>query len=75
MGGLALFLAHTRWGFAIRAVAQDLDAARSMAVPVNRLYPLTMGLASALAGVAGVFLGRLRSRPRRRPATCRSCRR
>jgi len=57
VGGLALFLARTRWGFAIRAVAQDLDAARSMAVPVNRLYPATMGLASALAGVAGVFLG------------------
>ena len=59
MGGLGLFLARTRWGFAIRAVAQDLDAARSLGVPVNRLYPLTMGLASALAGVGGVFLGAL----------------
>ena len=57
MGGLGLFLARTRWGLAIRAVAQDLDAARSMSVPVNRLYPLTMGLASALAGIGGVFLG------------------
>ena len=47
MGGLGLFLAHTRWGFAIRAVAQDLTAARSLGVPVNRLYPMTMGLASA----------------------------
>ena len=26
---------------------------------MNRLYPLTMGLASALAGVGGVFLGAL----------------
>ncbi len=59
MGGLGLFLAHTRWGFAIRAVAQDLTAARSLGVPVNRLYPMTMGLASALAGVGGVFLGAL----------------
>ena len=59
MGGLGLFLARTRWGLAIRAVAQDLDAARSLAVPVTRLYPLTMGLASALAGVGGVFLGAL----------------
>lgn len=59
MGGLGLFLARTRWGMAIRAVAQNLDAARLMGVPVNRLYPLTMGLASALAGVAGVFLGSL----------------
>jgi len=59
MAGLGLFLARTRWGMAIRAVAQNLDAARLMGVPVGRLYPLTMGLASALAGVAGVFLGGL----------------
>ncbi len=59
MGGLGLFLARTRWGFAIRAVAQDLDAARTLGVPVSRLYPATMGLASALAGVGGVFLGAL----------------
>ena len=39
MAGLGLFLARTRWGLAIRAVAQDLDAARSLAVPVTRLYP------------------------------------
>jgi branched-subunit amino acid ABC-type transport system permease component len=59
MGALGLFLARTRWGLAIRAVAQDLDASRSLGVPVTRLYPLTMGLASALAGVGGVFLGGL----------------
>jgi branched-subunit amino acid ABC-type transport system permease component len=59
MAALGLFLARTRWGLAVRAVAQDLDAARSLAVPVTRLYPLTMGLASALAGVGGVFLGAL----------------
>jgi branched-subunit amino acid ABC-type transport system permease component len=59
MAGLGLFLARSRWGMAIRAVAQDLDAARLMGVPVSKLYPLTMGLASALAGVAGVFLGGL----------------
>jgi branched-chain amino acid transport system permease protein len=59
MAGLGIFLARSRWGMAIRAVAQDLDAARLMGVPVGKLYPLTMGLASALAGVAGVFLGGL----------------
>jgi branched-chain amino acid transport system permease protein len=59
MGVLGLFLARTRWGLAIRAVAQDLDAARLAGVPVGKLYPLTMGLASALAGVGGVFLGGL----------------
>jgi branched-subunit amino acid ABC-type transport system permease component len=59
MAGLGVFLARTRWGMAIRAVAQDLDAARLMGVPVGKLYPFTMGLASALAGIAGVFLGGL----------------
>jgi branched-subunit amino acid ABC-type transport system permease component len=57
MVALGLFLARTRWGLAIRAVAQNLDAARLMGVPVMKLYPLTMGLASALAGIGGVFLG------------------
>ena len=59
MLALGLFLARTRWGLAIRAVAQDLDAARLAGVPVGKLYPLTMGLASALAGIGGVFLGGL----------------
>lgn len=59
IGALGLFLARTRWGMAIRAVAQDLDAARLMGVPVSKLYPITMGLASSLAGIAGVFLGGL----------------
>ena len=59
MVGLGLFLARTRWGMAIRAVAQDLDAARLMGIPIGKLYPLTMGLASALAGIGGVFLGGL----------------
>ncbi len=59
MGALGVLLTRTRWGLAIRAVAQDLDAARLAGVPVGRLYPLTMGLASALAGIGGVFLGGL----------------
>jgi len=59
MVGLWAFLGMTRWGMAIRAVAQDLDAARLMGVPVSKLYPITMGLASSLAGIAGVFLGSL----------------
>lgn len=57
MVGLWIFLDRTRWGMAIRAVAQDLDAARLMGVPVSKLYPITMGVASSFAGIAGVFLG------------------
>jgi branched-chain amino acid transport system permease protein len=54
--GLALFLSRTRYGLAIGAVAQQLDAARLMGIPARRVYNLTMGVSSALAGVAGVLL-------------------
>jgi branched-chain amino acid transport system permease protein len=57
MLGFGIFLSRSRYGLAIRAVAQDANSARLMGVPIKRLFPLTMGLASALAGVAGVFLG------------------
>jgi branched-subunit amino acid ABC-type transport system permease component len=50
------FLTRSRYGIAIRAVAQDIDAARMMGVPIRRLFPIVMGFASALAGIAGVFL-------------------
>jgi branched-subunit amino acid ABC-type transport system permease component len=56
MVAFGLFLARSRYGIAIRAVAQDLDAARLMGVPIRKMFPLVMGFASALAGVAGVFL-------------------
>ncbi len=56
MGGFALFLRRSRHGIAIRAVAQDLDSARLMGVQVGRVFPLVMGFASGLAGLAGVFL-------------------
>ena len=56
MLGLGVYLTRSRYGMAIRAVAQDLDAARLMGVPIRRVFPLVMGFASALAGIAGVFL-------------------
>jgi branched-subunit amino acid ABC-type transport system permease component len=53
---LGRFLSGSRHGLAIGAVAQDLAAARLMGVPTTRVYLLTMGLASGLAGIAGVLL-------------------
>jgi branched-chain amino acid transport system permease protein len=50
------FLARSRYGIAIRAIAQDIDAARLQGVPIRRVFPVVMGFASALAGIAGVFL-------------------
>jgi branched-chain amino acid transport system permease protein len=51
-----VFLTRSRYGIAIRAIAQDIDAARLMGVPIRRVFPLVMGFASSLAGIAGVFL-------------------
>jgi branched-chain amino acid transport system permease protein len=53
---LGLFLSRTRYGLGITAVAQQLDAARLMGVPDQRVYNLTMGVSSALAAIAGVLL-------------------
>jgi branched-chain amino acid transport system permease protein len=55
--GLALFLGRSRWGRAIRATAQNLDAARLYGVPPKFAYSLTFGIGTALAGAAGVLYG------------------
>jgi branched-chain amino acid transport system permease protein len=54
---LGIFLSHSRYGLAITAISQNLDAARLMGIPVGRAYIITMGLAGSLAGLAGVLLG------------------
>lgn len=53
---LGAFLSKTRYGLAISAVAQQLDAARLMGIPAQRVYNVTMGVSSALAAIAGVLL-------------------
>ena len=53
---VALFLTRTTMGRAIRATAQNRDAARLMGVKVKRVYVIVLGLASGLAGVAGIML-------------------
>jgi branched-chain amino acid transport system permease protein len=50
---LHLFLAKTRWGRAIRATAEDWEAAALMGIPVGRTYLLAFALGTALAGIAG----------------------
>jgi branched-chain amino acid transport system permease protein len=51
--GLVLLLGKTRYGKAIRATAQDREAAAMLGVNVNRTILLTFVLAGALAGAAG----------------------
>ncbi len=57
MAALWLFLRSTRVGRAVRATAQDRDAARQMGVNVNGIQGLVFGVASALAGVGGILVG------------------
>ncbi len=52
-----LFLQRSRLGAALRAVAQNRDAALLVGIPVNGLFALAFGLSAALAGLAGIFLG------------------
>jgi branched-chain amino acid transport system permease protein len=54
---LALFLRQTRWGRAVRATAEDWEAATQAGIDIRRMYLLTFGLGTATAGVAGVLIG------------------
>jgi branched-chain amino acid transport system permease protein len=53
LAALHLFLSRTRWGRAIRATAEDWEAAALMGIPVGRTYLLAFALGTALAGIAG----------------------
>jgi branched-chain amino acid transport system permease protein len=47
---------HTRFGLALRATAQDNEAAILMGIPFRRIYTITFGLSAALAALAGSAL-------------------
>ena len=52
---LHAFLHHTYAGKAIRATAEDVDAASLAGIPVPTVFLSAFGLGSALAGVAGTL--------------------
>lgn len=54
---LRLLLHGTKIGRAMRATAQDHEAAHAMGVNVNRIFGVAFALASALGGAAGVLVG------------------
>ena len=54
---LYLLLERTRLGRAIRATAQNLDAARLYGVNPAQIYAITFGIGAALAGAAGTLYG------------------
>jgi branched-chain amino acid transport system permease protein len=57
LGALHVLLTRTQFGKAIRAVAQNADSCTLVGIDVERVYAITFGLGSALAGLAGLLGG------------------
>lgn len=51
-----LFLEKTNLGKATRAISQNRDASALSGIDVYRIYSITNGVGTALAGIAGAFL-------------------
>ncbi|NLL82496.1 MAG: branched-chain amino acid ABC transporter permease [Tissierellia bacterium] len=54
---LQYIVRKTKTGKAMRAVAQDKDAAELMGISVDKVISVTFAIGSALAGAAGVLVG------------------
>jgi branched-chain amino acid transport system permease protein len=57
VGALALFFQKTATGRALRAVADDHQAAQSIGIPLNRIWVIVWSVAGVVAIVAGVIWG------------------
>ena len=57
VGALALFFQKTATGRALRAVADDHQAAQSVGIPLNRIWVIVWSVAGVTAIVAGVIWG------------------
>ncbi|QDZ15088.1 ABC transporter permease [Humibacter ginsenosidimutans] len=53
---MSLFLKYGKVGRGIRATAQDQEAALQMGIPVGAVQNLSFVIASALGGLAGIFM-------------------
>jgi branched-chain amino acid transport system permease protein len=56
-GLLFAFLKFTKLGFAVRATAQDREAAQQMGVDVDTVNSAVFAIASALGGLGGLLVG------------------
>jgi len=57
VGGLAVFFRRTATGRALRAVADDHQAAQSIGIPLNRIWVIVWSVAGIVAIVGGVIWG------------------
>ena len=59
LAGLGLFFRYTRDGIAMRAIADDQQAALSMGISIPRVFGVAWGLAAASAAIGGIMLGNI----------------
>ena len=59
LAALWLFFRHTRDGIAMRAIADDHQAALSMGISIPRVFGIAWGLAAASAAIGGIMLGNI----------------
>jgi branched-chain amino acid transport system permease protein len=57
MTGLSLFIYRTKTGAAMRAISQNLDAAKLMGINTGRMVTLTFFIAAGIAAIAGTLVG------------------
>ena len=55
LAGLWMFLKYTRFGWALRASAEDREAAQLQGISVARIAQLAMVIGAGLAGIAGAL--------------------
>jgi len=58
---LQLFMTKTRIGNAIRATAQNREAATMVGVNVSKIYSITLAISAALAGACGSLISTIQS--------------
>jgi branched-chain amino acid transport system permease protein len=57
IAAMYLFIQRTKLGKAMRAVAQDMEAASVQGISINLCFTLAMGIACALAALGGALMG------------------